>query len=138
MLEISSASVMRLCPSRWSRLSVPKPRFRSWRGLTRSGLWSGLPVPAAGRVSSAEVTALLQDVMGLATVARVPPQARPIVTCWLGVSSLIANAADHQTAVITQRHRYPFGVVRPLITGIEGRLKRLIVIDAENTIAQVG
>src|SRR5260370_26777278 len=39
-LAMSTDAVMRLWPSVWSRLSVPKPRLNTLRGFTRSGLWS--------------------------------------------------------------------------------------------------
>src|SRR5665647_657505 len=64
-LATSSDPVNFSCRSVWNRLSLPKPKLKTCRGFTRSGLWSSFSQPACGRVTSFDVTVLVHEVMGL-------------------------------------------------------------------------
>src|SRR5260370_8121651 len=45
---ISIDTVYRRVPSLWSKLSVPTPRLKMCRGVTRAGLWSSFSICSTG------------------------------------------------------------------------------------------
>ena len=138
-LAISSDAVNFSRFSVWNRLSVPMPRLKTWRGFTRSGLWSSFSWPACGRVSSFDVTVPLHEVIGIAVRGEHTAAGQADRGLLRGGQRQrgvgIRHAADHQAAIVAPGKRYPFvGLV--LIAEDSGGLERLVVVDAEHAAGQ--